>query len=439
MVPFIIFSVCNNSILRSIKYIFKTCVVQFWWFFLIIFISNQNLQAQPISKFNRAVIRPSLIKLAPGDRQQFKIIMIATRLNQAYLAKEVKWFVNNIPGGNKELGTIDANGLYRAPQKSPTPPEINICAEVNEAVNRKLWATILMDNPTYKLVQSWGESIENLKYFKNPHGMCIDIDGNLLIADQGAHRVLRFTPDGKYLGDVGSGIGGKPGYFLEPRVVEIDSIGNIFVGDEKDDKPRIQVFSPQGKFLRIFGDKGTGIGQILRTHGLGFDTQQRLYVTDVDNMHVNVYTHSGEFLYSWGKDGMNPGEFNAPHGIALDANNDVFVPGFYGPVQKFGPEGNFIFAFGHANPPNGPVTFHALNSDRWGNIYLIGGSGGDYTGPEAKKVSITKYNNNGDLITTWSLSQPDYYASWGAVDDNGKVSVLFKGKDRYGVEAYIEQ
>jgi hypothetical protein len=172
---------------------------------------------------------------------------------------------------------------------------------------------------------------------------------------------------------------------------------------------------------------------------LGFDTQQRLYVTDVDNMRVNVYKHSGDFLYSWGKDGMSPGEFNAPHGLALDANNDIFVPGFYGPVQKFGPEGNFIFAFGHANPPNGPVTFHALNSDRWGNIYLTGGGGGDYTGPESKKLSISKYNNNGDLITTWSLSQPDYSPSWGAVDDNGKVYVLFKGKDRFGVEVYIEE
>ena len=296
-----------------------------------------------------------------------------------------------------------------------------------------------MDNPSYKLDQSWGESVENLKYFENPHGMCFDIDGNLLIADQGAHRILRFTTDGKYLGDVGSGQGGRPGYFLEPRVVEIDSSGNIFVGDEKDDKPRIQVFSPEGKFLRIFGEKGTGPGQILRAHGLGFDTQQRLYVTDVDNMRVNVYTHSGEFLYSWGKDGMSPGELNAPHGIALDANNDVFVPGFYGPVQKFGMEGNFIFAFSHANPPNGPVTFHALNSDQWGNIYLTGGGGGDYTGPESKKRSISKYNNNGDLITTWSLSNSDYSPSWGAVDDNGKVYILFKGKERYGVESYIEE
>ena len=44
-----------------------------------------------------------------------------------------------------------------------------------------------------------------------------------------------------------------------------------------------------------------------------------------------------------------------------------------------------------------------------------------------------------DLITTWSLSQPDYSPSWGAVDDNGKIYVLFKGKNRYGVESYIEE
>jgi hypothetical protein len=40
----------------------------------------------------------------------------------------VNWSVNNIPGGNLALGTIDSNGNYMAPAKVPSPPTVMIVA-----------------------------------------------------------------------------------------------------------------------------------------------------------------------------------------------------------------------------------------------------------------------------------------------------------------------
>ena len=50
---------------------------------------------------NRAIIRPSLVHLEPGQEQRFKVAMKATRMMAAEAPQSVRWSVNNIPGGNE--------------------------------------------------------------------------------------------------------------------------------------------------------------------------------------------------------------------------------------------------------------------------------------------------------------------------------------------------
>ena len=412
-----------------------------------LFVFNANLAATDVdSDYRRAIIKPSLVRLQPRQQQKFRIVMLPRYLRPASLAKNVKWSVNDIPGGNKKLGTIDADGLYEAPAKTPTPYEIHICAEVEGSNNRYLWATVLMGNPDppYKLVHTWSEPVDSPTYFEKPHGVGFDKDGNILIADQDNSRVMRFTPQGKYLADIGSAKGNKPGTFTEPRVVITDASGNIWVSDSKADEPRIQVFSPDGKFIRWFAHKGVLPGQLLRTHGMDFDSKQRLFAVDVDNFRVNVYSHSGEFLYSWGKPGLKTGTFNAPHGLIVDPSDDVFVSNFYGPSQKFDPNGNLLFAFAYPDPPDGSIGCHSIAADRWGNVYMTVHTMEDIAEkPQAagtrKRNHILKYNNNGDYITAWSLAEPDQYAMWFAVDDDGTVYCLFLSQKQVGVQVFTPQ
>jgi streptogramin lyase len=396
-------------------------------FFLLVVLISCSVFAladttEPDRDYRRAIIRPSLIRLKPGRQQKFKVVMSAPYLRPAYLAKKVKWSVNDTPGGNRKLGTIDSAGLYTAPTKAPKPHEIHICAEVKGANNRHLWATVLIGNPDppYKLIRTWSEPKESPTYLDDPHGIGLDKHGNLLIADQGASRIMRFTPEGKYLGDIGLRSGNEPGHFNEPRVVITDARGRIWVSDSKPDGPILQSFTPEGKFIRIFAHKGILPGQLLRAHGMGFDSRQRLFVVDVDNFRVNVYSDRGEFLYHWGKPGLQLGEFNAPHGLMVDPSDDVFVSNYFGPTQKFDPNGNLLFAFAYADPPDGPVGFHSISGDRWGNVYVT------------VRRGIVKYNNNGDYITAW---RTDMDPSWIAVADDDTIYCLFKS----GVQVFAPQ
>jgi sugar lactone lactonase YvrE len=403
------------------------------------------LPAQDVQPTPRASVKPSLVRMTQGAEQRFKVVLTATRLMAAKAPRHVDWSVNEVPGGNAEIGTIDADGLYRAPAKAPVPHEIHICGVVEGSQNKHVWATVLMGNPepAYKVVGSWSEPGVSPGRLRKPHGIGFDAKGNLLIADQKASRVFRYTVDGKFLGEIGSGPGSDEGQFMEPRYATVDQDGNIYVTDVKGDRPRLQVFDPNGKLLRIFAEKGTGPGQILRGHGMAFDQQQRLFVTDVDNMRISVFERSGKFLFQWGKDGPNLGDFNAPHGLFVDANGDVFVNGYYGPTQKFTGDGRFLTSFAAGDPPDGPVYFHSLSGDRWGNIYVMvrtkAGYGGGMESQAGRKVSIQKYNNNGDYVCSLSMTVKEHIETWSAIAPDGTVYSLFTTKDRSGVEIFREQ
>ncbi len=415
----------------------------------VFLLGAQIVHAQQPADSDRATISPSVVNLQPGGTQRFKIVMVATRLMAADVPSEVRWAVNDIPGGNSEIGTIDANGVYRAPARIPSPREVHICAEVPQAANRFLWATVIVGEgrPTYRQHHMWSEPVihgtRSSAHLTDPHGIALDREGNILIADQMGSSVHRYTARGEYIGRLDKGTGNRPGQVIEPRIVAIDVDGNIFVSDSKGDRPRLQVFSHEGEFLRIFAEKGMQPGMLLRAHGMGFDPMQRLYVVDVDNMRVSVYTREGQWLYDWGTEGLNPGEFNAPHGLFVDKNADVFVTGYYGPTQKFNSVGDYLLSFGHGDPPEGPVYFHNVAGDRWGNVYVMVRSRSGYQGAlsdeGARHISIMKYNNNGDFITEWGFSTPEHTETTAVVGDDGLVYALFKGRTEMGVEVFVEE
>jgi hypothetical protein len=389
---------------------------------------------------NRARIKPTIAKIKPGAEQQFYAIKESTRLTAAFATNKVVWYVNGILGGDKSVGTITKDGVYTAPESSPQSPEIIISTKVNSSSNKTLWATVLFDGqrPEYKTVSEWGELKDSLKHLKKPQAIVQEADGNILIADG---KIKRFSKDGEFIKEIGESRGDYEGSLVDPTNLAIDNEGIIFVSDKRTGPPRIQAFKPDGEYLYGFAPKGISQERVMDTRGMAFNSKQQLYVGDIDNIRVSVFEHSGDFVQTISHKGALPGELNMPYGLAIDPSDDLFVASYFGPCQKFTSDGHFLFGFSFPNPPDGPIYFTDIASDRWGNVYVIVKGAQSLDGKYAavkdvdgNRVDIMKYNNNGDFIANIRLSKESREVQRLFVDEYGKILVLFEGEDKNGVE-----
>jgi sugar lactone lactonase YvrE len=299
-------------------------------------------------------------------------------------------------------------------------------------------------NTEYKTLWQWSEEIVKPNFFREPHSIHVDSEGNLLIADMDASRIMRFTPKGEYLSDIGKGPGSEDGYFNKPRDVAIDSKSNIVVTDQKTAKHRVQVFDSKGNFLRSFADEGSEPGQINWPHGLAIDSKNRIFVTDVANSRVNLYNRSGKFIRALGQKSPNADKLTTPHGLAVDPEDGVFISDYYGTVQKFTTDGEYLLSFKPEVHTEGSSFIHSICSNRSGNVYVMVRSIKGFKGSfeqskeEDRSFCIAKFNRYGENVCTIRLSDKKREIINAAVDAQGRIYALFKGGGRMGVEVLGE-
>jgi DNA-binding beta-propeller fold protein YncE len=180
-----------------------------------------------------------------------------------------------------------------------------------------------------------------------PSGLTVDRHGRVLVADTHFYRVMIYDRQGRFLMQIGDGIQGTgPGQFGYPTDVVIDREGNFYVA-EYGENDRIQVFSPEGKWLRQWGGHGYEPGEFLRPRALAIDGEDRIYVADSCNHRVQVFDTSGKLLKTWGERGAGPGQLSYPYDLAFGPDGNLYVCEYgNGRVQKFRPDGTPLGVWG---------------------------------------------------------------------------------------------
>ena len=165
---------------------------------------------------------------------------------------------------------------------------------------------------TGELLASFGAGI-----FVTPHGLHVDDDGNVWVTDFAGnaagtkgHQVIKFSPEGEIL--MRLGVAGVPGsdseHFNQPCDVITAPNGDIFVADGHSGQSpnpgpgstgRIMKFSPDGRFIKQWGEIGIGEGEFRTPHALEFDSQGRLFVADRGNHRIQIFDQDGNYLDSY--------------------------------------------------------------------------------------------------------------------------------------------
>ena len=139
--------------------------------------------------------------------------------------------------------------------------------------------------------------------FNDPVGLKLN-NNKLYVCDTSNHRIQVFDTELNYITSIGGGRGAGPGQFNEPCDVSFDDSSMLHVADRYNN--RIQVLDQDGKYVREYGQRGSGLGQLNRPAFIHVD-HDYVYVSELYDHCVSVFTTSGRFVHTIGRFGYVPG------------------------------------------------------------------------------------------------------------------------------------
>lgn len=186
----------------------------------------------------------------------------------------------------------------------------------------QVWTVNAMDTPVQvydksgTLVKTWGDG-----FFKGPHYLRIDPEGNIWIADYIRHVVRKFTPDGEVL--LTLGIMDEPGddetHLNRPTDMAVSPSGDIFVTDGYGNN-RIVHYDKQGRFIKTWGKLGVEAGELSQPHSIAMDSKGILYVAERNNARIQLFDQAGNSLAQW-RHLINP------WGIWISPRDEIYICG----------------------------------------------------------------------------------------------------------------
>jgi sugar lactone lactonase YvrE/outer membrane lipoprotein-sorting protein len=168
-----------------------------------------------------------------------------------------------------------------------------------------------------------------------PAAVAVDRNGNLYVADSSGARVLRVSPEGLAVVVAGTGIPGNGGdgvqaIFSElnqPASLAVDADGNLYIAEAG--AGRIRKVTPDGMIATI-----PGATQLRRVGGIAVDTFGNLYFSETASHRVRKVTPDGEVSTvagigtSGSKGDGGPAiaaQLASPRGLAVDGVGNIYI------------------------------------------------------------------------------------------------------------------
>lgn len=229
---------------------------------------------------------------------------------------------------------------------------------------------LIIDKDDGKLLNSWGDHL-----FIMPHGLKVDKANNIWVTDVGLHQVLKFSYDGKLLLSVGEARvpGNDSLHFDQPTDIAVTDDGSFYVSDGYGNS-RVVKFSASGQYLSEWGTKGDKENEFDIPHGIALDSSGNVVVADRENHRIQVFNPEGKFIRQLSDNSFGAicaVEVNKSTLLAVDYLTFAKLKHHGSDVLVFDTAGKLQTRFGRSGLYQGHTSwYHDLTVDQEGNIYV---------------------------------------------------------------------
>jgi sugar lactone lactonase YvrE len=165
----------------------------------------------------------------------------------------------------------------------------------------------------------WNEAASSRK-LNEPNGVITGRNGDIFVVqghtagDKGDPRVLKFDKNGNFIKSWG-GKGTEPGKFAVAHGIAIDAQGRVWVADRENQ--RLQIFDQDGGYVTELKFAGLPCGLQIGS--------QYIYMVNGFAGQLVRLDLNGKVLAAVGKPGKGVGEFGEAHAISVSPQGEVWV------------------------------------------------------------------------------------------------------------------
>ena len=247
-------------------------------------------------------------------RPRTRLLLIAVGLFMTLSTGELR----GLEAGGVTYQRVDNWAQLPAGTKWGTMSAVDIdSAGTVYALQRSEPAKVMAFDASGKLLRSWGEGL-----FVDAHGLRVDREDNVWVTDRGSHQVLKFSPDGKVLITIGrKGVAGdntSTDALNGPSDLVFAPNGDLYVSDGESTNARVVKYGKDGQFVKFWGTKGAGPGELNVPHSIAMDSRGRVYVANRSNKRIEIFNQDGKYLDQITNAGT-------PYGLFMTTDDVLYV------------------------------------------------------------------------------------------------------------------